>query len=69
MPAKVKSAAVLAKEAAKAAAAGTLSDSFEDAEDVVDTGISKDLFWGSYLTAAWCMNSWKKFGCTALLRK
>ena len=31
MAAKAKSAAVLAKEAADAAAAGTLSDSFEDA--------------------------------------
>ena len=40
MPAKAKSAAVLAKEAADAAAAGTLSDSFEDAKDVVQPAIS-----------------------------
>ena len=45
MQAKVKSAAALAKEAADAAAAagGTLEDSFEDAQDDVTTGISKDL--------------------------
>ena len=47
MPAKVKSAAVIAKEAADAAAAaaagGVHEDSFEDAEDGVTVGISKDL--------------------------
>ena len=44
MPAKVKSAALLAKEAAAAVAAtGGHDDSFEDAEDDVTTGISKDL--------------------------
>ena len=47
MPAKVKSAAALAKEAADAEAAaaarGGLEDSFEDAQDDVTTGISKDL--------------------------
>ena len=45
MPAKVKSAAALAKEAADAAAAAgnVLEDSFEDAQDDVTTGISKDL--------------------------
>ena len=46
MPAKVKSAAALAKEAADAAAAaaatGRHEDSFEDAEDEVTAGISKD---------------------------
>ena len=48
MPAKVKSAAILAKEAADAAAAaagaaGGHDDSFQDAEDNVATGISKEL--------------------------
>ena len=45
MPAKVKSAATLAKEAADAAAAtgGLQEDSFEDAEDDIAPGISKDL--------------------------
>ena len=46
MPAKVKSTAVLAKEAADAAASAALGshdDSFVDAEDGVTTGISKDL--------------------------
>ena len=44
MPAKVKSATALAKEAADAAAAAnTNEESFEDAVDDVEQGISKDL--------------------------
>ena len=44
MPAKVKSATALAKEAAEAAAAAnTNEESFEDAVDDVEVGISKDL--------------------------
>ena len=47
MPAKTKSAAALAKEAADAEAAaaarGGHEDSFEDAQDDVTTGISEDL--------------------------
>ena len=45
MPAKVKSATALAKEAADAAAAATNTheESFEDAVDDVEVGISKDL--------------------------
>ena len=44
MPAKVKSAAILAKEAADAAAILAASDSFDDASDVMDDppGILKD---------------------------
>ena len=38
-----KSAALVAKEAADKAAADAASDSFEDAEDVIEPGISKDI--------------------------